>query len=47
MNAFVSMLVTALYAMLVQNLVLSSAYGVSETIRIARTPKFDTDVLYR
>ena len=39
MNVFSSMLVSALYAMLLQNLVLSSAYGVSESIRIARTPK--------
>lgn len=39
MNSLVSMLITALYAMLIQNLVLSSAYGVSETVRIARTPK--------
>mgnify|MGYP002515657600 CR=1 FL=1 len=39
MNVFVSMIITLLYAMLLQNLVLGSAYGISETMRIARTPK--------
>lgn len=39
MNLFVSMVTTLLYALLLQNLVLGSAYGISETMRIARTPK--------
>ena len=39
MNVFVSMIITLLYALLLQNLVLGSAYGISGTIRIARTPK--------
>lgn len=39
MKLFVSMIITLLYALLLQNLVLGSGYGISETVRIARTPK--------
>lgn len=39
MTHFVNMLIAALYAMLFQNLVLTAAYGVSESIKIAKRPK--------
>lgn len=39
MTAFFTMLRTALFAMLVQNLIFSAAYGISESIRIAKRPK--------
>lgn len=39
MKLFLSMIITLLYALLLQNLVLGSGYGISETVRIARTPK--------
>lgn len=40
MNGFIDMLTTALYAMLLQNLVFTAAYGVSESIKIAKRPKY-------
>jgi electron transport complex protein RnfA len=39
MTVFLSMLKTALYACLVQNLIFSGAYGMSETVRMAKRPK--------
>lgn len=39
MTAFLTMLKTALYAGLLQNLIFSAAYGMSESIRIAKRPK--------
>lgn len=39
MKVFVSMLITMLYVLLIQNLVLGSAYSISETVRISRSPK--------
>lgn len=36
---FTDMLITALYAMIVQNLIFSASYGLSESIRMARRPK--------
>lgn len=39
MTGFISVLITALYAMLIQNLVFTAAYGVSESIKIAKRPK--------
>ncbi len=39
MSAVFSMLVTALYTMLVQNIVFSTGYGISESIRMAKRPK--------
>ncbi len=39
MTQFTSMLTAALYAMLVQNLIFSTGYGMSESIRIAKRPK--------
>ena len=40
MNGFIDMLIAALYAMLLQNLVITAAYGVSESIKIAKRPKY-------
>lgn len=40
MSSFIDMLVAALYAMLLQNLVFTAAYGVSESIKIAKRPKY-------
>lgn len=40
MSAIVSMLTAALYAMLVQNIVFSTGYGISESIRMAKQPKY-------
>lgn len=40
MNGFIDMLIAALYAMLLQNLVFTAAYGVSESIKIAKRPKY-------
>ncbi|MGN1418660.1 MAG: Rnf-Nqr domain containing protein [Acutalibacteraceae bacterium] len=39
MTSFINMLIAALYAMLFQNLVFTAAYGVSESIKIAKRPK--------
>ncbi len=39
MNNFIDTLITALYATLIQNLVFTAAYGVSETVKIAKRPK--------
>lgn len=39
MNAFVSMLIASLYAMLFQNLVFTSGYAVSESVKVAKRPK--------
>lgn len=40
MTAFFDMLIAALYAMLLQNLVFTASYGVSESIKIAKRPKY-------
>lgn len=40
MTGFIHALITALYAMLIQNLVLTAVYGLSETIKIAKRPKY-------
>lgn len=40
MTQFVSMLIAALYAMLLQNLVFSAAYGITESVKIAKRPKY-------
>ncbi|MBQ8503800.1 MAG: hypothetical protein IJ491_05940 [Clostridia bacterium] len=39
LKVFSDMLITALYAMVVQNLVLTASYGLSESIRTAKRPK--------
>ncbi len=39
MLQFTSMVTAALYAMLVQNLIFSTGYGMSESIRMAKRPK--------
>ena len=39
MTQFTSMLTAALYAMLVQNIIFSTGYGMSESIRMAKRPK--------
>lgn len=39
MTQFSSMLTAALYAMLVQNIIFSTGYGMSESIRMAKRPK--------
>lgn len=39
MLQFTSMITAALYAMLVQNLIFSTGYGISESIRMAKRPK--------
>lgn len=39
MTGFMKMLITALYAMVLQNLVFSAAYGLTETIKVAKKPK--------
>lgn len=39
MTQFISMLTAALYAMLVQNMIFSTGYGMSESIRMAKRPK--------
>lgn len=39
MTNFFNMIIAALYAMLLQNLVFTAAYGVSESIKIAKRPK--------
>ncbi len=39
MTAFFDMLKVALYAMLVQNMVFSTGFGISESIRMAKRPK--------
>ena len=39
MNSFFDMLSAALYAILVQNLVFSGGYGISEAVRMAAKPK--------
>ncbi len=36
---FSEMLITALYAMVVQNLIFSASYGLSESVRMAKRPK--------
>ena len=36
---FTDMLITALYAVAVQNLIFTSGFGISESIRMARRPK--------
>lgn len=38
-NIFSDMLITALYAMALQNLVFNASYGLSESIRMAKRPK--------
>ncbi|MDD6527133.1 MAG: Rnf-Nqr domain containing protein [Oscillospiraceae bacterium] len=40
MTQFISMLIAALYAMLLQNLVFSAAYGITESVKIAKRPKY-------
>lgn len=40
MNGFFQLLIAALYSLLIQNLIFSSGLALSETIRIARRPKF-------
>ena len=40
MTQFISMLIAALYAMLLQNLVFSAAYGITESVKIAKKPKY-------
>lgn len=40
MTQFVGMLIAALYAMLLQNLVFSAAYGITESVKIAKRPKY-------
>lgn len=40
MTHFADMLTAALYAMLLQNLVFTAAYGISESIKIAKRPKY-------
>ncbi len=40
MNAFFQLLTAALYSLLIQNLIFSSGFALSETVRIARRPKF-------
>lgn len=40
MTQFFQMLIAALYAMLLQNLVFSAAYGITESIKIAKKPKY-------
>lgn len=40
MTQVFSMLIAALYAMLLQNLVFSAAYGITESIKIAKKPKY-------
>lgn len=40
MEGFVDMVIAAVYATFIQNLVFSSGYGLSEAIRIARRPKY-------
>ena len=39
MTQFINILISALYAMLIQNLIFSAAYGISETIKIAKKPR--------
>ena len=39
LKTFTDMLITALYAMVVQNLVFNASYGLSESIRMAKKPK--------
>lgn len=39
MTQFTSMLIAALYAMLLQNMIFSTGYGMSESIRMAKRPK--------
>ncbi len=39
MTAVFNMLITALYTMLVQNIIFSTGYGISETLRTAKRPK--------
>ena len=39
LKIFTDMLITALYAMVVQNLVFSASYGLSESVRMAKKPK--------
>lgn len=39
MTNFINMLIAALYATLLQNLVFTAAYGISESIKIAKRPK--------
>lgn len=39
MSQFTSMLTAALYAMLVQNIIFSTGYGMSESIRMAKRPR--------
>lgn len=40
MNGFFQLLIAALYSLLIQNLIFSSGLALSETVRIARRPKF-------
>ena len=40
MTQFISMLIAALYAMLLQNLVFSAAYGITESVKLAKRPKY-------
>lgn len=39
LKLFSEMLITALYAMVVQNLIFSASYGLSESVRMAKRPK--------
>lgn len=39
MTAVFNMLITALYAMLIQNVIFSTGYGISESLRMAKRPK--------
>ncbi len=39
MTQFTSMLTAAIYAMLIQNIIFSTGYGMSESIRMAKRPK--------
>ena len=40
MNGFVTLLVTALYALLLQNLVFTGGFGASEAVRISSKPRY-------
>lgn len=40
MSGFFQLLTAALYSLLIQNLIFSSGFALSETVRIARRPKF-------
>lgn len=40
MEIFIDMLTSSLYAMLLQNLVFTASYGISESIKIAKRPRY-------